>query len=182
MGRLLGEGQLTLFDGVRIEGRVSDEWYTPRWVFTAAGLTFDLDVAAPENSDLRTCPARRYFTVADNGLEQDWEGTVWCNPPYSRATPWVERWAAHPDGLILLPAVTQSYWLGQVMRAAQTFTLLGQLDFLLPPNIITNGRPGVARIRWPNVLAGRGRCARAVEQVAAADKYAGGGFLIGAGV
>ena len=25
----------------------SDEWYTPRWLFKAAGLVFDVDVCAP---------------------------------------------------------------------------------------------------------------------------------------
>lgn len=39
---------------------------------------------------------RKYYTKAENGLEQDWKGeTVFCNPPYSRGkkgTPGQEAW------------------------------------------------------------------------------------------
>ena len=41
----------------------TDDWYTPRWVFDAAGIRFDMDVAAPVNPDQRTCPADRVPTA-----------------------------------------------------------------------------------------------------------------------
>jgi phage N-6-adenine-methyltransferase len=41
---------------------------------------FTLDVAA----SAANAKCERYFTEADNGLEQPWAGErVWCNPPYS---------------------------------------------------------------------------------------------------
>jgi DNA N-6-adenine-methyltransferase (Dam) len=65
----------------------TDEWYTPRWLFDAAGVTFTMDVASPLNPDHRTVPALRYLTILDDGLVTPWLGTVWCNPPYSKADP-----------------------------------------------------------------------------------------------
>lgn len=38
----------------------SDEWYTPRYVFDALGVTFDLDVAAPRLGP-RHVPAHLWF-------------------------------------------------------------------------------------------------------------------------
>ncbi len=147
----------------------TDDWYTPRWIFDAAAITFDLDVAAPIDPTMRTVPARRYLTLLDDGLTSEWEGIIWCNPPYSKAEPWVDRWAAHPDGMILLPSVCEVHWLGTVLNAADAFTMLA-VDFHRPDGTR-------ARLRWPNILAARGTCADALPRVAHADKYARGGYL-----
>lgn len=81
--------------------------------FAAALGPFTIDVAAaPHNTK---CP--RFFTFADDGLKQSWAGErVWCNPPYSRIGPWVEKaWREHEasDGIaMLLPAnrTEQGWW------------------------------------------------------------------------
>lgn len=49
-----------------------------------------LDVAA--NKVNKVC--ENYYTIEDNGLMQSWytrQGIVWCNPPYSRPGPWVDK-------------------------------------------------------------------------------------------
>lgn len=148
----------------------TDDWYTPRWLFDAAGITFDMDVAAPIDPEMRTVPARRHLTILDDGLVTPWEGAVWCNPPYSKATPWADKWAGHPNGLILLPALPEVHWRGVVMGAADSFALLA-VDFHRPDGT-------TARLRWPNILAGRGDCAGAVARVAAVDKFAHGAYLV----
>ncbi|WP_336622270.1 DNA N-6-adenine-methyltransferase [Rhizobium sp. S152] len=57
----------------------SDEWYTPHKVFEALGVTFDVDVAAPNG--VRTfVPASDFIT--EESLERDWSGFVWMNPPF----------------------------------------------------------------------------------------------------
>lgn len=81
----------------------SDAWYTPPWMFEGLGITFDLDVASPAEA-LPWLPARKRYTVADDGLSQPWHGLVWCNPPYSAPTAWCHRWAEHPDGCLLIRA------------------------------------------------------------------------------
>ena len=83
--------------------KTTDDWYTPEWVFDGLGLQFDLDVAASsDNSDY--VPARRRYTIEDNGLEKAWYGLIWCNPPYSSPTKWCYKYEAHDQGLILIRA------------------------------------------------------------------------------
>lgn len=149
----------------------TDDWYTPRWIFDAAGITFDMDVCAPVDPAMRTVPARRHLTILDDGLTTEWQGSAWCNPPYSKATPWCDKWATHPDGMLLLPAVPEVRWLGVVLNAAHAFTLLA-VDFHRPDGT-------TARLRWPSIIAARGICAEAIPAIARADKYAAGGYLTG---
>lgn len=93
-----------------------DDYYTPREVFDALRLTFDLDVCAPPGG-VPWLPAARYFTKADDGLSQPWEGRVWMNPPYSEATAWVERFIRHANGIALVPQA-KSAWHNRLWAAA----------------------------------------------------------------
>ena len=43
----------------------------------------DLDPASDEQAQ-RTVKAEKYFTEKDDGLEQEWHGNVFLNPPYHR--------------------------------------------------------------------------------------------------
>lgn len=91
------------------QSSVTDERYTPRWVFDGLGLIFDLDPAAPV--DRNDCvPARKRFTVVDDGLAQDWDGLVWLNPPFSNATPWADKFIAHGNGVFLGPIANARWW------------------------------------------------------------------------
>lgn len=69
---------------------MSDEWYTPDYLFrTLSDLygPFTMDVCATPDS----ARAQRFFTQADDGLAQLWEGVCWCAPPYSNPRPWVKK-------------------------------------------------------------------------------------------
>lgn len=94
----------------------SDDYYTPRWVFDALGLTFDLDVAAPPGG-VDWLPARRYFTQADDGLSQEWTGRVWMNPPFSGTSPWAQRFLDHGNGVAIVPC-SRSRWFSQIWDEA----------------------------------------------------------------
>ena len=89
------------------EVTTSDDYYTPKWIFDALGLHFDLDVASPPHPT--NVPCERYYTQQDNGLSSDWYGRVWMNPPFSKPQPWVERWVEHGNGIALLP-MAKSRW------------------------------------------------------------------------
>lgn len=87
----------------------NDEMYTPAWIFEALKLEFDIDVSAPAGG-APYVPCKKYFTIDDDGLAQDWQGLVWCNPPYSKPSPWVDKWLANGNGLALLPLSGNSQW------------------------------------------------------------------------
>lgn len=75
---------------------------------------FTLDVAAaPHNTK-----CDEFYTREDNGLEQEWAGRVWCNPPYSDLGAWVAKaWREFNTGraeaiVMLVPAnrTEQKWW------------------------------------------------------------------------
>lgn len=63
-----------------------NEWYTPaRYVELARTVmgTIDVDPASNDYAQ-RTVKAATFYTVETNGLDKEWRGKVWMNPPYSR--------------------------------------------------------------------------------------------------
>ena len=92
----------------------SDEHYTPKWVFDTLGLEFDLDVAAPiDNID--HVPSKNRYT--EQSLELPWTGLVWMNPPYSNATPWIDKFIDHSNGIALLHC-SKSKWFNKIWSEA----------------------------------------------------------------
>jgi hypothetical protein len=59
---------------------LSSDWFTPPEIFEALDLTFDLDPCSPGPS--HWVPARKIYTVEDDGLAQPWEGLTFVNPPF----------------------------------------------------------------------------------------------------
>ena len=92
--------------------QTTDDYWTPSWIFEAMGIRFDLDVCAPPGG-IPWIPADRYFTKADDGLAQPWEGRVWMNPPFSAPRPWVDRFLGHRNGVALVP-IPKSGWFESV--------------------------------------------------------------------
>jgi hypothetical protein len=113
--------------------RSSDEWYTPPAVFDALGLTFDLDPAAPIGG-VPWIPASRHFARREDGLSQPWSGRVWLNPPYGRQTPcWLQKLAAHGDGVALVFARTDTAWFQRIAAEATALCFTrGPLRFHRP--------------------------------------------------
>jgi len=92
----------------RQEAQTSDDYDTPKWIFDALGIEFDLDVACPADGPLYT-PCKAYYTQEDDGLAQDWRGTVWMNPPYGHPKLWIKRFIEHGDGVAIVP-FTKAVW------------------------------------------------------------------------
>lgn len=88
----------------------SVEWYTPPEIFDALGLEFDLDPCSPGKGKSYV-PAKKHYTIEDDGLTSPWAGTVWVNPPYGPHTKvWMEKLADHGDGIALVFARTDVKW------------------------------------------------------------------------
>jgi hypothetical protein len=117
----------TLFGGVAIARTDSDERYTPAWVFNGLGLRFDLDVAHPADATTHV-PCERYYTRDDDGLTAPWAGLVWCNPPFSNATPWAHRMIEHGNGLLLGP-VSNGAWTQRILAACDLAWLMRDFPF-----------------------------------------------------
>lgn len=120
--------------------RTSDDYWTPRWLFDALGLTFDIDVASPPGGS-PWVPAKTYYTQETNGLAQPWFGRVWMNPPYSKATPWVNKFLDHGNG-VALTVISKSKWFDR----AWTHTDVG---FVVLPQQFAFEQ---GRIPWPIAL------------------------------
>lgn len=88
----------------------SDEWYTPRYIFDALGVSFNLDVASPPEGP-RHVPADNYFS--EGALSRDWYGMVWMNPPFGHQSTkriWLRKFFDHQCGIALMPDRTSAPW------------------------------------------------------------------------
>ncbi len=62
-----------------------DDWETPQDLFNVLHEEFEFDLDAAAND--RNAKCTRYFTKEQDALSQQWEGSVFCNPPYGREIP-----------------------------------------------------------------------------------------------
>lgn len=63
----------------------NNEWYTPTSILEKARSvlgSFDIDPASNSIAQLNV-KSGKYFTQEDSGLDKEWYGNVWINPPYS---------------------------------------------------------------------------------------------------
>ena len=127
----------------------ANTWLTPMWILDRLG-SFDLDPCATEYCPNRA--AATNFTKRHNGLAQEWRGRVFINPPFSNTAPWIEKHAAHGNGISLVPASIESQvWRRVVWTSAKAILLLhGRTRFCNPDGSTTTGRPlhSIALIAW----------------------------------
>ena len=63
----------------------NNEWYTPPHFIDSARKvmgSIDLDPASNDHAQ-ETVQADIFYTIENSGLDQDWIGNIWMNPPYS---------------------------------------------------------------------------------------------------
>lgn len=111
----------------------SDNWETPQDFFDALNDEFHFTLDAAASDENAKCA--RYFTKVQDGLVQDWNGVVWCNPPYGRE---VKRWVAKAAEsaekgavvVMLLPARTDTRWFHDYINGrAEVRFVKGRLKF-----------------------------------------------------
>ena len=118
----------------------SNEWATPQRLFDRLNAIygpFTLDPCATAES----AKCAKFFTMADNGLEQSWQGeTVFMNPPYGRQIgKWIRKARQESNTLsgfpakvvCLIPARTDTaYWHDCIMTADEIVLLRGRVRFV----------------------------------------------------
>lgn len=88
----------------------SDEWYTPKYIFDALEVEFDLDVASPK-PPVPWIPAKEY--CSSYALQGKWNGFVWMNPPFGKRNglmPWLKKFVYHGNGIALTPDRSSTPW------------------------------------------------------------------------
>lgn len=116
----------------------SNEWYTPREIFAALKLSFDLDPCSPGPG--HWVPAKRIYTAADDGLSRPWKGMVFVNPPFGGRrgqVPWLKKFIEHGNGIAICRAYTSADWFHDVaIKAHGLLFPRGKTKFIRPDGSI----------------------------------------------
>lgn len=70
----------------RAQGTGKNEWYTPQEYIDMAIQVMGYIDTDPASSDIanKKVQAKRFYTLNDEGLNREWHGKVWLNPPYAQ--------------------------------------------------------------------------------------------------
>lgn len=136
----------------------SDEWYTPKYIFDALDVRFDLDVA---NAAIGGAHVPCDVSYGSEGLSRDWSGLVWMNPPFggrNGLVPWLDKFFDHGNGIALTPDRTSAPWWQDAARRADAVLFISpKVKFERPDGSVGKspgtgttlfaiGRPGVEAI------------------------------------
>ena len=108
--------------------RANDRLQTPKWVYEQLG-PFDLDPCAGDD----TAIAKINYRLKNNecGLQKDWKGFVWCNPPFSQKQLWINKMVEHGNGFLLLPERGSAPWFGPLAEITGSYFVMGRkINFL----------------------------------------------------
>jgi hypothetical protein len=126
----------------------SNEWYTPKFIFDALGCRFDMDVAAPWGGP-RYVPCDMWLDEGANGLDAEWTGFVWMNPPFGHQRHkrmWLKKFFEHGNGIALVPDRTSAPWFQEyAVKADAMCFLAGKVKYERPDGSI-GGSPGTGTV------------------------------------
>ena len=124
------------------------EWYTPKRIFDALGLKFDLDPCSPGKDIAHWVPAETHYTLLNDGLSKKWHGSVWLNPPYGRSIPeWLSAFIKHGRGVALLFSRTDTRWFHNLATKADCICFVkGKIQFISDKTMSPGGQPGAGSI------------------------------------
>jgi ParB family chromosome partitioning protein len=151
-----------------------DEYFTPlTYIDAARAVLGDIDV------DSATCAfaqsrirAQEFFTKENDGLEQQWHGRVWLNPPYSRVADFVAKLLSEigagrvTAAILLTNNNTDSGWFHAAagVASAMCFTK-GRISFEQESGPVTSPPQGQAFLYFGKDVAGFCRAFAAIGHV-----------------
>jgi len=116
----------------------SKEWYTPRSIFQKINVDFDLDPCSPGQEMVPWIPAQLHYTLADDGLNKEWFGNCWVNPPYGTDTfKWIKKLSEHGTGIALVFSRCDTCWFHDygILSDAICF-IRGRISFVKAENAL----------------------------------------------
>lgn len=115
---------------------MSDEWYTPKYIFDALGCKFNMDVSAPVDRTHCHVPANIFITKNADGSVIEWEGFVWCNSPFGKKNSksvWLDRMDKHRNGIALTPdRSSATWWQDAAKKCDALLQVHGKIKFIKP--------------------------------------------------
>lgn len=145
-GRAVAEAAREIREGKHVRGTFGtgeNEWYTPEQHIKLARQvlgTIELDPASSHVAN-QTVKAERFFSQETNGLEKEWAGNVWLNPPYAQpaiaqfADKMVAEWQSGrvTAAIVLTHNYTDTAWFQTLARAAAAICFTrGRVRFVSP--------------------------------------------------
>jgi phage N-6-adenine-methyltransferase len=135
-----------------------NEWYTPEQYIDAARRVMGSIDTDPASSDLanQTVKAGTYYTENENGLDKEWSGNIWMNPPYSQPlisefiAAFAEKYNADEfnQACVLVNNATETGWYQSLLVFATAVCFLkGRVKF-----IDKNGNASGAPLQGQTVL------------------------------
>jgi len=110
----------------------NDRLQTPPWVIQELGPV-DLDPCA----GVSTYIGRTNWAIehGKNGLDLDWFGFVYCNPPFSQKESWAAKMIGHGNGILILPERGSAPWFGPLAEASGKYWVMGKkINFIGGPS------------------------------------------------
>lgn len=115
-----------------MELKKNDRLQTPEWVWRELG-EIDLDPCAGIDTSIGS--VNWALERNEDGLEREWFGFVYCNPPFSQKEAWAKRMIDHGNGILILPERGSAPWFGPLAQAAGSYWVMGKkINFVGGPS------------------------------------------------
>lgn len=153
----------------------NNEWYTPAdYIEAAREVMGSIDVD-PASNDIaqETVKAKTYYTAETNGLDKEWSGNVWMNPPYASDLigKFIEKLISElpniAQAIVLVNNATETEWFNKLVSNADAVCFpRSRVKFYMPDG--KTGAPlqgqavlyfGTNESKFVDVFSGKGWCA-----------------------
>lgn len=119
----------------------NNEWYTPSDIIEMARNvmgSIDLDPASSTEAN-NVVKAAKIFDIVINGLEQEWSGNVWLNPPYGTESvgkfvdKLLEELPNIQQAIVLVNNATETEWFGKLVEFTKAMCFpKGRIRYWVP--------------------------------------------------